>query len=326
MLSIIIVNYRTPQLTIDCIHSIMTHTSGIEFEIVVVDNQSGDNSDVIIKQAYPDVTLHQMGYNAGFARANNLGIDKSVGDAVLLLNSDTIVHDNAIGNCYYEFMRSTYGACGLQLLNRDGSPQISGNYFMKGGLNLLLALPYTGAWVKKAGELVKVKKPNVPDSNSIVEVDWINGAFLMVKRTVIAEVGKMDEDFFLYAEETEWCYRIRQRYRLCIYGQFKLTHLQGVSATDAFGSGGEGYSNIYDRKGFQYLLSNFLRLYKQYGIGWYLAQLMIFTITVPITWIGDLFSKPVYKNRASGLTKNVFLLWRYTPRIFSGKKYFYKVL
>lgn len=327
MLSIIIVNYRTHQLTIDCIESVYKHTYGIAFEIIVVDNQSGDNSDQIIPEAFPSVKLFQMGYNAGFARANNLGIDCSNGDAVLLLNSDTIVHDNAIGNCYSEFMRSEYGACGLQLLNSDGSPQISGNYFMRGGLNLLLALPYTGTLVKKAGEIMKVKKPNVPDSDNIIEVDWINGAFLMVKRAVIAEAGKMDEDFFLYAEETEWCYRIRKRYRLCIYGQFKLTHLQGVSATGAFESMGGGYSNIFDRKGFQYLLSNFLRIYKQYGIGWYLLQLYIFTLTIPLTWIGDIFSKNMRDGRrAAGLTKNVALLWRYTPRIFSGRKYFYKVL
>lgn len=327
MLSIIIVNYRTPQLTIDCIQSVMKHTSGIAFEIIVIDNESGDNSDVLIGRACPQVQLFQMGYNAGFARANNLGIDKSTGDAILLLNSDTIVHDNAIGNCYNEFIRSDYGACGLQLLNSDGSPQISGNFFMKGGLNLLLALPYMGSWVKKVGELTRVKKPNVPDSNDVVEVDWINGAFLMVKRSVIEAVGKLDEDFFLYAEETEWCARIRQQYRLCIFGQYKLTHLQGVSATGAFASGGGGYANIYDRKGFQYLLSNFLRIYKQYGVGWYLLQLMIFTIAVPITWIGDLFTgKARTSHRASGLTKNVGLLWKYTPRIFSGKKYFYKVL
>lgn len=294
-------------------------------EIFVIDNFSQDDSESIIRAAFDNVTVVQMGYNAGFARANNRGIELSSGDAVLLLNSDTLVHDNTIGELYLKFMNSKYGACGVQLLNADGTPQISGNYFMKGSLNLLLAIPYTGKLLKRAGDLFKVKKPNVPDSNSVVEVDWINGAFLMVKRDVINRVGMLDEDFFLYAEEAEWCHRIRKLFALAIYGQYKVTHLQGVTASDAFNSGG-GYSNIFDRKGLQYLLSNFLRIYKQNGSAWYLFNLAVFSLSVPVVFVGSLVQSSQKRKNAIGLAKNVVSLWRYTPQIFSGRKHFYKVL
>ena len=92
-------------------------------------------------------------------------------------------------------------ACGVQLLNVDRTPQISGNYAMKGGLNYLLPLPFIGNILKFFATILKVKKPNIPEAKDVVEVDWINGVFLMVKKQAIDIAGLMDEDFFLYAEE-----------------------------------------------------------------------------------------------------------------------------
>ncbi len=336
MLSILIVNYRTPQLTVNCIRSVYEYTGYIDFEIIVIDNDSGDNSVEIIQNSIHDLQTHFLSKvrlealpsNVGFARANNFAMSIAKGDTFLLLNSDTLVHDNAIGNSYTDFKSSGYGACGVQLLNADGSPQISGNYFMKGSINFWLAIPYIGKLLKFAGELASVKKPNVPDSDAPVEVDWINGAFLMVKKEVVERVGRMDEDFFLYAEETEWCYRIGKQFKLCIYGQYKVTHLVGASSGTAFNSEG-GYANIFDKKGLQYLLSNFLRIYKQHGKAWYVLHLMVYTFSVPIVYLGALFSISNRKEKlkqAGGLAKNVRAIWNYTPTIFKGEPYFYKVL
>jgi GT2 family glycosyltransferase len=218
-ISIIIVNYKTPGLLVDCLRTVFTGRETIPTEVIVVDNASGDNSREIVTTAFPQVKWIQLTYNAGFARGNNAGIRQATGDVILLLNSDTLNVDNAIENCYRKFMASDYAACGVQLLYGDGSPQISGNYFMVGGINYLLLLPYLGGFIKWLGELVKVKKPNLPDSNAPVEVDWINGAFLMVKRTAIEKAGLLDEDFFLYAEEAEWCSRFR-----------KLVHIRTIQA------------------------------------------------------------------------------------------------
>lgn len=332
-LSIIIVNYKTPQLLLDVLSSLYAQTKQIDFEVIIVDNASGDNSEERVMAAYPQVQWIQMSYNAGFARANNEGIRRAKGDAVLLLNSDTIVQNDAVGLCYQQFMQSDYVACGLQLLNLDGTPQISGNYFMKGALNNLLPLPYIGNFFKWLGNTLKVKKPNVPDAQAEVEVDWVNGAFLMVKQQAIQQVGLMDEDFFLYAEETEWCSRLRRIGRLCIYGQYKLIHLQGESANQTFGSTGKGYYNLYDRKGLQIMLSNFLRIRKHLGIGWLFFHLAMYTMAIPVfflfSFLEGLFTlrNPFADwDRASRLASNVATLWRFTPRIISNKPYFYKVL
>lgn len=302
----------------------------------MIDNDSRDNSLEIIQNSVRElqsarsskIILESLSSNVGFARANNHAMSISNGDTFLLLNSDTLLHDNAIGNSYNDFRRSGYGACGVQLLNADGSPQISGNYFMKGSINFWLSIPYVGKLLKFAGELASVKKPNVPDSDAPVEVDWINGAFLMVKKEVVERVGKMDEDFFLYAEETEWCYRIGKLFKLCIFGQYKVTHLVGASSVTAFDSDG-GYANIFDRKGLQYLLSNFLRIYKQHGKAWYILHLMVYTFSVPVVYLGALFSFSNRKEKlkqAGGLAKNVGSIWNYTPTIFKGIPHFYKVL
>jgi GT2 family glycosyltransferase len=332
-LSIIIVNYKTPGLLTDCLHTVYAQTTGLAMEVIVVDNASGDNSREIVTTAFPQVKWIQLSYNAGFARGNNEGIRQATGDAVLLLNSDTLNVNNAIENCYRQFMDSDYAACGVQLLYGDGSPQISGNYFMTGGINYLLMLPYLGGFIKRLGELVKVKKPNVPDSNAPVEVDWVNGAFLMVKRTTIEKAGLLDEDFFLYAEEAEWCSRLRKVGKLCIFGQYKLIHLLGETANETFGSSGKGYNNMYDRKGLQIMLSNMVRIRKQFGAGWYLFQMAGYTFNIPVFFICGFFDNLFHLRNPFGafpwaarFTRNVFRLWRYIPVILSNKPYFYKVL
>ncbi|OQP45457.1 family 2 glycosyl transferase [Niastella yeongjuensis] len=332
-LSVIIVNYKTPQLLTDCLATFFSGQNQENLEVIVVDNASGDNSQEIVTRAFPRVKWVQMSYNAGFARANNEGIRQSTSDVVLLLNSDTLNQHNAIEQCYRQFITSDYVACGVQLLNTDRSPQISGNFFMKGGLNYLLPLPYLGSFIKWLGNVVKVEKPNVPDSSALVEVDWINGAFLMVKKTAIEKAGLLDEDFFLYAEEAEWCSRLRKTGKLCIYGQYKVIHLQGESANEAFGSSGKGYYNLYDRKGFQIMLSNFLRIRKQFGVGWYLVQLAFYLFAIPVFFIASFFGNAIRLRNpfadfgmAAQFAGNVGRLLGFTPRILSNKPYFYKVL
>jgi GT2 family glycosyltransferase len=332
-LSIIIINYRTPELTVNCLHSIFNETSNIKFEVIVVDNASGDNSREIICGAYPQVRWLQMNYNSGFARANNAGIRQSDSEVVLLLNSDTLNKDNAIEKTFKVFQISEYVACGVQLLNADGTPQISGNYFMPGGLNHLLPLPYVGNVMKFLGNLFQVKKPNIPRAEKTVEVDWINGAFLMVKREATNSAGLMDEDFFLYAEEAEWCSRLKKAGKLCIYGQFNIIHLEGESANKVFSATGKGYYKLSDLKGLQIMLSNFVRIRKQFGVFWYLLNLLTFTVTVPIYFIfgivdnllraRNLFS---HFSALAGFTSNVARAWTYMPAILSNKPYFYKVL
>jgi GT2 family glycosyltransferase len=331
-LSILIVNFRTPALVIDCLQTVQREDTGIQYEVIVIDNASGDDSETLIRKAFPDIRWIQMGYNAGFARANNEGIRQSNGKAVLLLNSDTLIEEGAIAQCCWQFLASGYVACGVQLLNTDRTPQISGNYFMKGGLNYLLPLPFLGDWIKKAGMLFRVAKPNVPDAKELIEVDWINGAFLMVKRTAIEKAGLLDEDFFLYAEEAEWCSRLRKIGKICVYGQYHVVHLQGASANETFSSSGTGYYNLYDRKGLQIMLSNFVRIRKQFGVFWFLVQLAFYILEIPVFFTGLVISRLVSRSRRYSFAqflqycKNVGQVMAMSGIVIRNKPYFYKVL
>ncbi len=129
-LSIIIVNYKSPSLIINCLQSVFEQPFSIKIEIFVVDNFSNDDSQQLILSKFPTVIWLQMTYNAGFARANNAGLKKACGKAVLLLNGDTIIEDNAIEKCFNKLINASYIACGVQLLFKDRTPQISGSFFL----------------------------------------------------------------------------------------------------------------------------------------------------------------------------------------------------
>jgi len=334
LLSIIIVNYKSTGLVLDCLHTLYKDPGTYPFEIFVVDNASGDDGQQRISSLFPDVTWITMDNNAGFARANNEGIRRSRGDAVLLLNADTLPDAATINSCYCRLRDSHYIAAGVQLLNSDGSSQISGMYVMKGGLNYLLPLPYLGSLIRRAGQLSGAKKPHaLPDAAApAVEVDWINGAFLMVRKDAIEKAGLLDEDFFLYAEEAEWCSRLKKVGRLCLYGDLHVIHLQGETANQEFGSEGKGYYNFFDRKGLQIMLSNFVRIRKQFGVFWFLVQLFFYIIDIPFFMVGVILSGLFSKNpRYSFIqflqySKNVNVIIRLSPVIIRNKPYFYKVL
>lgn len=332
MLSIIIVNYNSEALIKDCITSIYQFTPNLPIEILVVNNSSSTEGKTRIQDAFSQVRWLQMSYNAGFARANNEGIRQAKGDVVLLLNPDTLIEDKAIDNCYKRFISSQYVGCGVQLLNPDRTPQISGNYFITGGVNNLLPLPFFGRFIKWLGTSLKVKKTNVPEAKGEVEVDWVNGAFLMVKKKAIEKAGLLDEDFFLYAEEIEWCSRLRKLGPLCIYGDLHVIHLQGETANETFASEGKGYYNLFDRKGRQILLSNFVRIRKQFGAGWFLIHLLFYLMEIPfflgVVCIQKISGKQTgYKfSQLKGYVNNIMYLVGQSVTILKNKPHFYKAL
>ncbi|MCH5596832.1 glycosyltransferase family 2 protein [Niabella ginsengisoli] len=318
--SIIIVNYKTPQLVIDCIDSIYKGTLLSETEIIVVDNDSNDNSEQQILSVHPNITWINMDYNSGFARANNAGIQASKGAIVLLLNSDTLNEDDAIAKCFRRFEKDDCIAAGVQLLNADRTPQISGNYVLTGGLNYLMALPYVGRLIRKIGLSSGVKKTNIANATSTADVDWINGAFLMVKKSAIEKAGYLDKDFFLYSEEAEWCSRLKKIGTLRIYGGLHVVHLEGGSSSEAYNSQTKGYQNLSDKKGFQIMLSNFVRFRKEFGVFWYLFHLVANLLTIPIYLL-------VVTIKTLFFTKGISAEWKlwkgYTTNVFRSLQYFF---
>ena len=332
-LSIIIVNYRSSHLVIDCIDSILRFNPKFPLEIIVVDNNSNDNSRKIIKNRFPDVIWIQQEYNSGFARANNAGMRAANSNTFLLLNPDTIAIDDSIIRCYQKLNHSEYKAAGVQLLNEDRTTQISGHYFMKGGVNHLLPLPYWGSFLRWVAFRIKTKIPNVPKAKAVEQVDWISGAFLMVKKGPTDKAGLMDEDFFLYAEEVEWCSRLKKTGALCIFGDLNFIHLQGEAVNKDLNSTEKGYAGLFDRRALQVMLSNHVRVRKQYGVGWFLFLLLNYTWGVLIYFIGSFIHRLfTFRNpfaewpKCFAFAKNVFNIWKLSPVIIRNKPYFYKVL
>lgn len=332
-LSIIIVNYYSAELIYNAIQSVITHTHDISYEIIVVDNSADEHGKNKLLQAFPNIQWVDMTYNAGFARANNAGMKLAVGNSLLLLNPDTIILDNALAACYKRLMDSDFAAAGVQLLDEDHKPQISGNFFVKGGLNHLLPIPYWGGFIRWVAYRAKTKVPNVQQAKSIEEVDWITGAFLMVKKSAVEKAGLMDEDFFLYAEEVEWCSRLQKVGCLCIFGDLNIVHLEGATINKSQQIEEKGYYNLYDKKGLQLMVSNHLRVRKQYGVGWFLFLLLNYTWGVFVFFVCSIisniiqFKSPVEELKKVGaFAKNTMRLWALSPTIISNKPHFYKML
>ncbi len=317
---------------LQCLQSAFRFSSANNFEWLVVDNDSQDDSKQVITSQYPAVKWIDMGYNAGFARANNAGMKAARGDTYLLLNPDTLIIDDSIDQCYLRLKSSNCIAAATQLLNADGSPQITGNFFMTGGLNHLLPLPYLGKLLRTIALSGGAKKTNIQQAGKASSVDWINGAFIMVKKDAVVKAGMLDEDFFLYAEEIEWCSRLKKQGDLLVFGDLFTTHLQGESINSATASDDKGYFNLYDKKGLQLMVSMNLRIRKQFGVAWFCFHLLVLILEVPLYFLlSFLHHLLLLKNpfseweKIAGYSSNVFKLLQLTPTIISNKPHFYKM-
>jgi|688.fasta_scaffold194790_2 GT2 family glycosyltransferase len=332
-LSIIIVNYKSSHHVMNCLHSIYESRMNIDYEIIIVDNASKDNSQQEICSLYKEITWIQSDYNAGFARANNMGIKASQGRNILLLNADTIITKNAIEQTIIKFEDDKqYAACGVQLLNTDHSKQQSGAKFIVGGINNFLALPYLGSLIKRIGYTLGMKQHNVVDMNQDMQVDWIVGAFIMTRRSIIEKSGLLDEDFFMYAEEIEWCSRIRKYGPMLLYHEPKVIHIGGGTSSKFYKKeSNENFSNLFDKKGKQIILSQLLRIRKQYGAAWYLIHLLVYLFEIILFGACIIIEITISVNKRKlgysewkGYTKNIFGISHFIPAIAINKHIFYK--
>ncbi|MEO6071317.1 MAG: glycosyltransferase family 2 protein [Chitinophagaceae bacterium] len=332
-LSIVIVNYQSSDLIINNLKSVFDFNRQILLEVIVVDNLSGDDSEQKIGTQFPEVRWLQMGYNSGFARANNAGIKAAGASSILLLNPDTISLDDSITKCFIQLADLDFVGAGLQLVDSNRRPQISGSRFVPWGLNHLLPLPYWGPFIRWIGYKSGSKDPNILHAKEVEEVDWISGAFLMVKKDAINKTGMLDEDFFLYAEEVEWCSRLRKVGKLCLFGNLKMIHLEGATINESVNNLEKGYYNLYDKKGLQLMVSNHLRIRKQYGVLPFLFLLFNYIWGVGLFFVAGFIENAIaFKNPFSyfpkgwAFAKNVMSLWMLVPRIIANKPFFYKMM
>ena len=218
-LSIVIVNWNTSNLTIQCLASIYESDPSLEFEIIVVDNGSTDGSVKTITEHFPTTRVITNEQNLGFAKANNQGIKMGKGRYFLLLNSDTILKPKSLDMLvHYADENLGVGVVGPKLLNLDGTLQESWSAF-------------PSLWSEITGQPVRKRRP-IGDHPYAYEVDSILGACMLVRDDVIRSIGMLDEDYFMYSEEVDWCFRIqRGGWQIHYYPASEIFHIGGASAS-----------------------------------------------------------------------------------------------
>jgi GT2 family glycosyltransferase len=230
-LSIIIVNWKSADYLRACIESIYRETTGIDFEAIVVDNASGDDSERMVGEEFPQAQFIQCGENLGFARANNLGFGHATGDCVLFLNPDTELRRNVLAQMVKHLRADLIvGAVGARLLNTDGSLQAS----------CVQALPTISNQVFDS-ELLRRCFPNwrgwgtqalFQKKLSPADVDAISGACFMVKRTVFERAGMFSEEYFMYSDDLDLSFKIRkQGYIIQYLNDCEVIHHGGKSSS-----------------------------------------------------------------------------------------------
>ncbi|MCC6177945.1 MAG: glycosyltransferase family 2 protein [Chloroflexi bacterium] len=250
-LSVLVVSWNTRDLLERCLSSVHDRLAGIDSEIVVVDNASSDASADMVLTAFPDVRLVGNIENRGFARAVNQGIHASTGRYVMLVNSDaTLVGDAARRMIDHLDRHPGVAAVGGKLLNPDGSFQGSYADFPSLSSEMLLATGLS-RWVLPPGY------PSRSDADSREQrtVDWVCGAFMMLRRAALDDIGLLDEDYFMYAEEVDWCFRARRR-------GWSVAYLPDAVAVHMVGG---SYSRAPARRRSQVYRSKWLYLRKNVG-------------------------------------------------------------
>ncbi|MFC6097407.1 glycosyltransferase family 2 protein [Flavobacterium qiangtangense] len=216
-LSIIIVNYNGLKYLKNCIDSIILKTNGLSYEIIILDNNSIDESCAFIKSHYPKVQLIESKVNYGFGKGNNEAFKLATGDSILLLNNDTILRDDLLPIVNYLKKDPTIGAIGIKML--DGNKQFlpaSGDFPT---INNMF-------WMKN----IQKKSKKLANSKTLQEVDWLTGSFLLMPKNVFAEIDGFDEDYFLYVEDVDLCKRVAdKKYKRIFLPQYQYTHFVGFS-------------------------------------------------------------------------------------------------
>jgi len=241
-LSISIVNYNARDYLDRCIQSIKNTVKDHSYEIIVVDNASDDSSVQLISKKYPEITIIQNDANLGFIKANNIGLKRSKGKYVMSLNNDTVVLPGAVDKLI-EFLDKNHdaGAVGPKLLNSDGSIQLQARRGFPSPLNSFFYFSGLSKLFPK-NKAIGAYLLTYLDDKTVTEVDSLCGAAMMVRREVIGEVGLMDESYFMYGDDIDWCYRIKQ-------AGWKVYYLPEAEVIHYGGRGGSrrrSYRNIVE--------------------------------------------------------------------------------
>jgi GT2 family glycosyltransferase len=270
--SIVIVHYKTPQLLIECVRSIIDTTVDISYEIVIVDNNSEDESEMLIATNFPHVKWINTGYNAGFARANNRGIRETNGEYIFLLNPDALVTTDYLSKLvsHYQQLAATLpvGLLTSRILSSVNNSLLVGTGIgFKGIKKEFSKNPIMLKW----GQLFKRKQKTISYNAAQMhytnhEVDFVSGACALIKRSTLEKMNLyLDEDFFLYWEDVEWSFRVKTKgLNNYFFADAEIFHVNSAST---------GKSN---HRNAQVRISEFLYYAKRYNkLSFHLLGLLI---------------------------------------------------
>lgn len=233
-LSIVIVSWNTRRLLADCLASLPAACGPLSVETIVVDNASRDGSDAMVETDFAGVRLIRSGGNLGFSRGNNLALRQATGRWLLLLNPDTVCPPGSLARLVEFAARrqgeGPLGAVGPRLTGEDGRPVISYGWFPALRFHWLEFLDprrlLPGRWCRD--RVVHIPAPDEPSH----PVEYVMGACLLMPRDALEEIGPLDERYFMYFEETDWCLRaVRAGRTNWFCGETEVAHLEGRSST-----------------------------------------------------------------------------------------------
>lgn len=231
-LSVVIVNWNGLKVLRNCLRSVFANSEGLEFEVLVVDNASTDGSVAAVRSEFPQARIIESGKNLGFAAGNNLGFKAARGRHILLLNNDTIVLPGAFLKCVRFLDRMPdIGVVGCRVEFPDRSFQTSCYRFNDPGKLLWgRVLPLGSVF----NERLSWGRYWATEFKSPVDVDVVAGCFFMIRAEVISQVGGLDEDFFMYGEDEEWCSRIKGAgWRIVYFPDATIIHIHRFSSSKA---------------------------------------------------------------------------------------------
>jgi GT2 family glycosyltransferase len=233
-LSIVILCWNDQKVIGDCLRSIFDGTHGVSFEAMVSDNGSTDGSVEFIRKGFPHVRVLENGANLRFAKGNNVGIQASDGEYVLILNPDTILHEGTLdGMVAYADSHPEAGAFGCKVLNTDGTYQVCQRPLCTLRSDWCAAL-YLG-WLSQISEWFHTGEYTRWKGDTERTVGWLAGCFILIRKELIKRLNGFDEQFFYYYEDTDLCRRVWEAgYSILYTPDFAITHLQGQSTTHRF--------------------------------------------------------------------------------------------
>ena len=229
--SVVIVNYNTRAMTLQALESVFTSETVCSYEVILVDNASSDDSVGSVRSVFPNVLIIENRTNVGFATANNQGIRISSGRYVLLLNSDTRLEIDTMQSMV-AFMdeQPMAGVSGCKVLLPDGRLDAACKRGFPTPLTSLFYVSGVARLFPRSAVLNRYHMGHL-SADDTSPVDAVVGAFMLVRRNVIDQVGLLDEEFFMYGEDIDWCYRIKQAgWQVYYYPRAQIMHYKGGSS------------------------------------------------------------------------------------------------